>query len=210
MFVCREIGCPLNGVTPERQPRGRFPTPCRTKCLCVGKSVCREIGGGILPVPRRRRRACAGALPPQRPDSPGSCASSLAACTALPTNCRGGAGRGIGMAGLLDGIRVAEVAHPLTEYAGALMARLGAEVFLVEPPEGAQTRRRLPRAPGAGESTRGSLAFLARNAGKRSVVFNAASAGIAKRSGTCAMAPMCCSMPMVRRFMPPCGSRACR
>lgn len=78
------------------------------------------------------------------------------------------------MAGLLDGIRVVEVAHPLTEYAGALMARLGAEVYLVEPPEGAETRRRLPRAPGAGESTRGSLAFLARNAGKRSVVFDGA------------------------------------
>ena len=23
---------------PERHPRGRFPTPCRTECLCVGKT----------------------------------------------------------------------------------------------------------------------------------------------------------------------------
>ena len=80
------------------------------------------------------------------------------------------------MAGLFDGVRVVEIGHPLTEYAGALWARLGAEVYLVEPPDGAETRRRLPRVPGAGESSRGSMAFLARNAGKRSVVFDADSA----------------------------------
>ena len=77
------------------------------------------------------------------------------------------------MAGLFDGVRVVEIGHPLTEYAGALWARLGAEVYLVEPPDGAETRRRLPRVPGAGESSRGSMAFLARNAGKRSVVYDA-------------------------------------
>ena len=80
------------------------------------------------------------------------------------------------MAGLFDGVRVVEIGHPLTEYAGALWARLGAEVYLVEPPDGVETRRRLPRVPGAGESSRGSMAFLARNAGKRSVVFDADSA----------------------------------
>ena len=80
------------------------------------------------------------------------------------------------MAGLFDGVRVVEIGHPLTEYAGALWARLGAEVYLVEPPAGVETRRRLPRVPGAGESSRGSMAFLARNAGKRSVVFDANSA----------------------------------
>ena len=77
------------------------------------------------------------------------------------------------MAGLFDGVRVVEIGHPLTEYAGALWARLGAEVYLVEPPDGVETRRRVPRVPGAGESSRGSMAFLARNAGKRSVVFDA-------------------------------------
>ena len=76
------------------------------------------------------------------------------------------------MAGLFDGVRVVEIGHPLTEYAGALWARLGAEVYLVELPEGVETRRRLPRVPEAGESSRGSMAFLARNAGKRSAVFD--------------------------------------
>ena len=76
------------------------------------------------------------------------------------------------MAGLFDGVRVVEIGHPLTEYAGALWARLGAEVYLVELPEGVETRRRLPRVPDAGESSRGSMAFLARNAGKRSAVFD--------------------------------------
>ena len=80
------------------------------------------------------------------------------------------------MAGLFDGVRVVEIGHPLTEYAGALWARLGAEVYLVEPPEGVETRRRLPRVPRAGESSRGSMAFLARNAGKRSAVFDVDSA----------------------------------
>ena len=76
-------------------------------------------------------------------------------------------------AGLLDGVRVVELAHPHTEYAGLIWAGLGAEVWLVEPPEGAAARRRLPRVPNAGESTRGSIAFLARNAGKKSVVVDA-------------------------------------
>ncbi|MXY52263.1 MAG: hypothetical protein F4Y86_07025 [Gammaproteobacteria bacterium] len=80
------------------------------------------------------------------------------------------------MAGLFEGVRVVEIGHPLTEYAGALWARLGADVYLVELPEGVETRRRLPRVPGAGESSRGSMAFLVRNAGKRSVVFDADSA----------------------------------
>jgi crotonobetainyl-CoA:carnitine CoA-transferase CaiB-like acyl-CoA transferase len=71
---------------------------------------------------------------------------------------------------LLSGVRVVEVAHPLTEYAGLVLAGLGAEVFLVEAPEGSTTRRREPRVPGAGESGRGSMAFLARNVGKTSVI----------------------------------------
>ena len=67
-------------------------------------------------------------------------------------------------------MRVLEFAHPLTEYAGLIWAGLGAEVWLVEPPHGAATRRRQPQLPGAGESKRGSVAFLARNSGKKSVV----------------------------------------
>ncbi len=68
--------------------------------------------------------------------------------------------------GVLSGLRVVEVAHPLTEYAGRLWVACGAEVFLVEPPEGAATCRRRPQVPNAGESPRGGIPFLARNANK--------------------------------------------
>ena len=71
---------------------------------------------------------------------------------------------------LLDGLRVVEMAHPLTEYAGLIWAGLGAEVWLVEPPCGAPARHRSPRVPRAGQSARGSVPFLTRNANKKSVV----------------------------------------
>ena len=74
--------------------------------------------------------------------------------------------------GVLAGLRVVEMAHPFTEYAGRLWAGCGAEVFLVEPPGGAMTRRRRPRVPGSGDSPRGGIPFLARNANKRSVVID--------------------------------------
>ena len=73
---------------------------------------------------------------------------------------------------LLANLRVVEIAHPLTEYAGLVLAGLGAEVCLIEPPQGSPTRAREPRVPGAGASSRGSIAFLARNANKRSVVID--------------------------------------
>ena len=75
------------------------------------------------------------------------------------------------MPGLLRNLRVVEMAHPLTEYAGAIWAGLGAEVWLVEPPGGAATRCRRPTVPGA-QSPRSSLAFLARNTNKKSVVID--------------------------------------
>ena len=78
--------------------------------------------------------------------------------------------------GLLEGLRVLEVGHPLTEYAGLIWAGLGAEVWLLEPPSGAATRQRRPRLPNAGDSPRGSAAFLARNMGKKSVVVDPTSA----------------------------------
>ena len=87
------------------------------------------------------------------------------------------------MAGLLDGLVVVELADPLTEYGGSLLAGLGAEVILVEPPGGAATRFRRPFAPGA-TSSRQSIPFLARNAGKQSVVLDPESpADIAKLTG---------------------------
>ena len=74
--------------------------------------------------------------------------------------------------GLLSGCRVVEIAHPLTEYAGLVLAGLGADVYLVEPPQGSATRNRNPRVPGAGDSLRGSIAFLSRNTNKKSVVID--------------------------------------
>ncbi|MCU1504804.1 MAG: hypothetical protein JWM12_4158, partial [Ilumatobacteraceae bacterium] len=74
---------------------------------------------------------------------------------------------------LLDGVTVVEVAHELTEYAGTILAGLGAEVWLVEPPAGCRTRQRRPFAEQASAS-RQSIPFLARNAGKRSVVIDPA------------------------------------
>ena len=74
------------------------------------------------------------------------------------------------MPGMLRNLRVVEMAHPLTEYAGSIWAGLGAEVWLVEPLGGALTRQRMPRVPGGADSARGSVAFLARNLNKKSVV----------------------------------------
>ena len=49
---------------------------------------------------------------------------------------------------LLAGYTILEAADPLTEFAGLMLAGLGADVFLLEPPGGASTRRRGPYAPG--------------------------------------------------------------
>ena len=43
--------------------------------------------------------------------------------------------------GPLEGMRVVELASEWTAFAGKLLAELGADVILVEPPEGASTRR---------------------------------------------------------------------
>jgi len=72
---------------------------------------------------------------------------------------------------LLSDLRVVEIAHPTTEYAGKVLAEVGATVFLVEEPGGASTRARGPFAEGASDG-RGSIPFLARNVDKRSVVFD--------------------------------------
>jgi hypothetical protein len=73
--------------------------------------------------------------------------------------------------GLLSGVRVVEVAHATTEHAGRTLAELGAEVYLVEPPGGSPTRERHPYAATADPSRR-SIPFLARNAGKKSVMLD--------------------------------------
>ncbi len=87
---------------------------------------------------------------------------------------------------LLSGFRVIEIGHPYTEYAGLVLASLGAEVFLVEPPEGAETRHRNPRVADSGSSLRGSIPFLARNMNKQSLVIDPADSGdLAKLTRLC-------------------------
>lgn len=66
-----------------------------------------------------------------------------------------------GRPGPLDGLRVLEVAGPLTEYCGKVLADLGADVVLVEPPTGSARRHTGPfidDAPGVESSL--SLAYL--------------------------------------------------
>lgn len=81
---------------------------------------------------------------------------------------------------LLHGFQVVELADPLTEHAGRVLAELGATVVLVEPPGGSPTRGRRPFAD-VHDAGRRSIPFLARNAGKRSVVLDAAEAGDRRR-----------------------------
>ncbi|BCB76605.1 CoA transferase [Phytohabitans flavus] len=72
-------------------------------------------------------------------------------------------------AGSLDGIRVIEFADEQAEYAGLLLAGMGAEVVKVEPPEGSATRRIGPYYEDVPGPER-SLYFWHYNRGKRSVV----------------------------------------
>jgi crotonobetainyl-CoA:carnitine CoA-transferase CaiB-like acyl-CoA transferase len=67
----------------------------------------------------------------------------------------------------LGGIRVVETAGIAAEFAGRLLADLGAEVWKIEPPEGAASRR-FP--PFLGGDRAQSLSFTFYNAGKRSLV----------------------------------------
>src|SRR2546423_15384483 len=73
--------------------------------------------------------------------------------------------------GMLAGLRVIEIADERAEYAGLLLAGLGAEVIKIEPPEGNATRRIGPffeDKPGLERS----LFFWNYNRNKKSVVLN--------------------------------------
>ena len=50
----------------------------------------------------------------------------------------------------LTGIRVVDMADPLSAFAGKVLADLGADVLLIEPPEGAPLRRSGPVMCGKG------------------------------------------------------------
>jgi benzylsuccinate CoA-transferase BbsE subunit len=70
--------------------------------------------------------------------------------------------------GALAGIRVVEMGGGLTNYCGKLLAELGADVILVEPPAGSELRTEPPFADDDPDA--GSLPFFYRNTSKRSVV----------------------------------------
>ena len=70
--------------------------------------------------------------------------------------------------GLLEGLRVLDMADGKGEYCGRVLAELGADVLRLEPPEGGRSRRFEPLA--ADGQT--SLYFAVRNAGKRGVTLD--------------------------------------
>jgi crotonobetainyl-CoA:carnitine CoA-transferase CaiB-like acyl-CoA transferase len=74
--------------------------------------------------------------------------------------------------GILDGIRIVEIADDIAAHAGLLLAGLGADVVKVEPPAGSATRRIGPFAGAPSPDT--SLFFWQHNRGKRSVVVDPA------------------------------------
>lgn len=71
--------------------------------------------------------------------------------------------------GPLHGIRVVEIAHPFTASAGRLLADAGADVILIEPPEGAEQRFHGPFADDEPDREM-SLSWWAENTSKRSAV----------------------------------------
>jgi crotonobetainyl-CoA:carnitine CoA-transferase CaiB-like acyl-CoA transferase len=77
--------------------------------------------------------------------------------------------------GPLHGIRVLEIASPFTAFAGKLLADAGADVIVVEPPDGAEQRFHGPMAEGAVDGVDEaelSLAWWAENTSKRSAVID--------------------------------------
>ncbi len=83
-------------------------------------------------------------------------------------------------AGVLDGVRVIELADERAEYAGLLLAGMGAEVIKVEPPGGSPTRTIGPFI-GDGAGPDRSLFFALHNRAKQSVVIDLDDPGQAER-----------------------------
>lgn len=73
--------------------------------------------------------------------------------------------------GALAGLRILELADDTTAYCGKLFADMGADVVLVEPPEGATMRGRPPFWKGVAGPDNG-FAFLYANTSKRSIVLD--------------------------------------
>ncbi len=73
--------------------------------------------------------------------------------------------------GALTGLRVLDLTSRMGGYCGLLLANLGAEVILIEPPEGDPMRREAPFKNDAAHPE-GSLSFAAYHTNKRSVVLD--------------------------------------
>lgn len=95
---------------------------------------------------------------------------------------RGARGRrGVDVSGPLAGLRVLELCDELGQYAGKLLADLGAEVVKLEPPEGSRARRIGPFAgdePGPDRS----LNFWYHNTNKRSAILDIERSDEARRT----------------------------
>lgn len=93
--------------------------------------------------------------------------------SAIPNPAPDGPGpmKGPGAPGMLDGIRVVEIADEQAEYVGLMLAGLGAEVIKVEPPGGSPTRAFGPFHGGMPHPER-SIHFWQFNRGKQSVVLD--------------------------------------
>lgn len=74
--------------------------------------------------------------------------------------------------GLLQGLRVVELASAGADYCGLLLAGMGADVVKLEPPAGAEARRLPPTVGDAPADGENSLYFMAYNRDKRSVVLD--------------------------------------
>jgi benzylsuccinate CoA-transferase BbsE subunit len=76
------------------------------------------------------------------------------------------------MTAALAGIRVIDRSGPEGNYCGKLFAELGADVILVEPPDGTALRGEPPFVAGCDGDPEASLRFLAYNTSKRSVALD--------------------------------------
>ena len=72
---------------------------------------------------------------------------------------------------MLDGLRILDLTDDRGHLAGMLLAQLGAEVVLAEPPDGHRTRHRGPYVDDISDPER-SIEFLVYNRGKHSVVID--------------------------------------
>jgi benzylsuccinate CoA-transferase BbsE subunit len=81
-------------------------------------------------------------------------------------------GVALNVVALLRGVRVLDLTGPDAQLCARIVAELGAEVILLEPPDGVATRRLAPFRDGHDGDVEASLVFAALNSGKKSVVIS--------------------------------------